>query len=413
MGNTIVLGMQWGDEAKGKLVDILAENHKLIIRYQGGGNAGHTIVTCDKKYALHQVPSGILRGKQCVIGNIALDPGQLVEEIEKLKELGVDINSHNLIISNLANLTTAYDRELDSASCGRFGTTKRGIGPTYANKKTRTGLLVHDFFDVKKLEEKVRENTLFANHVLSFYNASPVNVSKVLEELLFAREKLLPFISKNIPGLIRYNEGSLLFEGAQGTLLDNDLGTYPYVTSSNTTIGAAFTGTGVYVHFDRVIGVLKAYTTRVGSGPFPTEEENETGERIRKNGGEFGTTTGRPRRCGWLDLFAAEYAVIANGIREVSLAKLDVLDNEEEIKLCVGYELDGKRADYFPVLDLERCIPVYETMGGWKCDTTGARSIRELPLNAKRYIDRIEIYLGIPITTIGVGNRRDQMVKLF
>jgi len=412
MGNTIVLGIQWGDEAKGKLVDILAEDHNVVVRYQGGANAGHTIVIGDKKYALNQIPSGIFRkGKKCVIGNIALNPGLLASEIIKLRELGVDINPNNLVISNLANLTTLYDRELDGASCGRLGTTKKGIGPTYANKKTRTGLLVHDFFDVKKLEEKVRENTLFANHVLNFYNSSPVDVSDVLDELFSAREKLLSFVSKDVQGLVHFHDGNLLFEGAQGTLLDNDLGTYPFVTGSNTTIGAAFTGTGVYVNFDRIIGVLKAYTTRVGSGPFPTEEKNETGDRIRKNGGEFGTVTGRPRRCGWLDLFAAEYAVIVNGIREISLAKLDVLDKEGEIKFCVGYELDGRMVDYFPVLELENCIPVYETMAGWKSDTTLVKSIKELPLNARKYIHRVETYLGIPVTSVGVGNRRDQMIK--
>ncbi|MDP2925951.1 MAG: adenylosuccinate synthase [Nanoarchaeota archaeon] len=414
MVNTIVIGMQWGDESKGKLVDILSGTHDVVVRYQGGGNAGHTVVVGDKKYAFRLIPSGIISRKLCVIGNcVAVDPAGLIKEIDELKEKGVEVDPGNFVISNLANLTTSYQRKLDSIIGARVGTTGRGIGPTYSDKSARSGLLVNDLFDVNKLETQVRENTRIANHTLGFYNAESLDASDVLDELLKTREQILSFVSKDIQGLILRNNGKLLFEGAQGTLLDKDLGTYPFVTSSNTTIGAAYIGAGARIDFHRTIGVLKAYTTRVGNGPFPTEQDNEIGDRLREIGGEFGTVTNRPRRCGWLDLFAADYAVRVNGITEVSLAKLDVLDDEDEIKVCTGYSLGEKKLDYFPVLDLNKCIPLYETLPGWKTDTSNCRKLQDMPNNARKYVERIKEYLGVPITTVGVGKRRDQMIYCY
>src|SRR3989338_6562108 len=344
MGNTIVIGMHWGDEGKGKLVDILAEEHDAIVRFNGGGNAGHTVVADGIKYVLHQIPSGILRNKLCVIGNqTAVDAVELVKEIGDLIKQEIHVSPENLAISHLANLTLGYHNALDRASGGEIGTTVRGIGPTYADRKSRGGLIFNDLFDIDKLKKKVQENTEFTNYVLNYYKdkvsfeIKPLDFSEVFAGLLNARERILPFICKDIGSLILKHDGSLLFEGAQGTLLDNDLGSYPFATSSNTTIGGAYVGGGVKINFDRIIGLLKAYTTRVGKGPFPSEQDNETGARLQERGGEFGATTGRARRCGWLDLFAAKYSVRVNGIGEISLSKLDILDEEEEIKICSGY----------------------------------------------------------------------------
>jgi len=414
MVDTIVLGMQWGDEAKGKLVDILSEDHDVVVRFQGGGNAGHTVVIGDQKYALRLMPSGILRGKKCIIGNgVAVYPAGLIKEINELKNRGVEINPENFMISNLANLTASYHIALDAAMGKKIGTTGNGIGPTYADKRARTpGLLVNDLFDVNELERKVRNNTDFANWVLKFYDEGPLNSGDVLKDLLYARERLLPFVRKDTREIILANIGKLLFEGAQGTLLDCDLGTFPNVTSSNTTIGGAYIGSGVYLNFDEIIGVLKAYTTRVGGGPSPTEQKNEIGERLVERGHEFGTVTGRKRRCGWLDLNAARYAVEVNGIKEICLTKLDVLDEEDEIKVCTGYKINGQSVNYFPVIELEKCEPVYETLPGWKSDTTKIRRSLDLPKNARDYVKRIQDYLHVPITRVGVGNRRDQMISV-
>lgn len=413
MTNTIVIGMQWGDEGKGKDIDILSDNHQVIVRYQGGGNAGHTVVIKDKKYALHLIPSGILReGKLNIIGNnVVIDPINFLEEVDNLKVKGIDVNPENLLVSDKCHLTLRYHKELDKVRGKAIGTTGRGIGPTYSDKASRLGIRVYDLFDLKGLEEKVTENARYTNHILNYYNAPPLIIDDLLEEFLKTRERIIPFIKKDIGKIISENNGSLLFEGAQGTLLDVDLGTYPFVTSSNPTIGGAYTGAGVYVPFDNKIGVLKAYTTRVGNGPFPTEQKNEIGNRIRERGVEFGTTTGRPRRCGWLDLFAAKYAVKVNGLTEISLTKLDVLDSEDSINLCIGYSLDGKDADYFPITEMEKCSPIYTRMPGWRSNTKNAKEPDDLPKNARDYLRNIEEYLGVPIKRVGVGERRDQTIE--
>lgn len=428
MPNTIVIGMQWGDEGKGKDIDILSEQHKVIIRYQGGGNAGHTVVIGDKKYALHLIPSGILReGKLNIIGNnVVIDLIKFLEEIDSLERDGIKVSPENLVMSDKCHLTLDYHTALDAAKGKEVGTTGRGIGPTYTDKAARIGIRACDLFDSENLEKKVIENTKFANHILKYYKSPPCFAKNILGKLVKAREKILPFVRKNIEKLILENDGSLLFEGAQGTLLDIDLGTYPFVTSSNPTIGGAYTGAGIYINFDKRIGVLKAYTTRVGNGPFPTEQKNEIGDRMRERGSEFGTTTGRPRRCGWLDLFAAKYAVRVNGLTEVSLTKLDVLDYEDVIKLCVGYSVNDKKGtktffsysindkeeDYFPITEMDKCTPVYMELPGWKKDIKGARKMENLPAEARNYIKTIEDYLGIPVKRIGVGERREQTIEL-
>jgi len=412
--NTLIVGMQWGDEGKGKDIDILSEAHDVVVRYQGGGNAGHTVVIGNEKYALHLIPSGILReGKLNVIANnVVVDPPALVKEISELQVRGVKVSPENLAISDRAHLTLAYHRALDAATGSSIGTTGRGIGPTYTEKSARTGIRTHELFDLSELEKRVIENTRFSNHLLDYYKAKQLEPSKVLEELLEARETILPFIHKGITGMILKHNGSLLFESAQGTMLDVDIGTYPCVTSSNPTIGGAYTGTGVYVPFDKVIGVMKAYTTRVGKGVFPTEQDNVIGERLRARGNEFGTTTGRPRRCGWLDLFAAKYAIHVNGITELSLTKFDVLDEEDSVKVCVGYSLNGKQAEHFPITEMPSCTPIYKTFPGWKTDTSQARKPSDLPSNARDYIEAIVNYLRVPVRRVGVGARRDQTIEL-
>ena len=412
MANTLVIGMQWGDEGKGKDVDILSEQHKVIIRYQGGGNAGHTIVIGDKKYALHQIPSGILRkDKLNIIGNnVVLDPVNFLDEAKNLREWGTQISPENLMISDRTHLTLVYHKKIDGAKGGKVGTTGRGIGPTYEDKVTRTGIRTGDLSDLKRLEEKVIANTDFANYILKYYGAPPLFSEEVLNELLKVRNNILPFVNKDIGKVILEYNGDLLFEGAQGTMLDVDAGTFPFVTSSNPTIGGAYTGTGIFVDFDKRIGILKAYTTRVGNGPFPTEQENEIGGRLRKRGGEFGTTTGRPRRCGWLDLCIAKYAVRVNGLTEISLTKLDVLDEEETIKVCVGYKIDGEKVDHFPITEIEKAEPVYAEFSGWRQDTTSVKKPKDLPRNARKYIQSIEEFLKTPVRRVGVGERRDQTV---
>jgi adenylosuccinate synthase len=415
MPNTIVIGMQWGDEGKGKDIDILSEQHDVIVRYQGGGNAGHTVVIGDKKYALHLIPSGILRrGKLNIIGNnVVIDPVKFLEEVDNLKTQGIEVTPENLLVSDKCHLTLRYHNELDKAKGKAIGTTGRGIGPTYSDKALRIGIRICDLFNLKGLEEKVTENARLSNHILGYYNAPLLIIDEVLDGILKSREGIMPFVKRDVGGVILENNGSLLFEGAQGTLLDIDHGTYPFVTSSNTTIGGAYTGTGVYVDFDKRIGILKAYTTRVGNGPFPTEQDNETGKRFRKIGNEFGTTTGRPRRCGWLDLFAAKYAARINGINEISLTKLDVLSEEKEIKICTAYRNEhGITVDYFPSTDLDNYLPVYETLPGWNRDIIKARKASELPKEAMNYIKTIEDFLEVPIKRVGVGERRDQTIEL-
>jgi len=331
-----------------------------------------------------------------------------------LQKRGIQVGPGNLRIADRAPLTLFYHIALDEVTGKKIGTTGRGIGQTYGDRVTRVGLNVYDLFDEKGLERKVVERVEETN---KFLKGSGVEIngsrfSEEIEELFSAREKLLPYIYKDIGRLVKKNDGNLLFEGAQGTFLDVDLGTIPYVTSSNTVRDAASISVGCHVYFDSVIGVLKAYTTRVGNGPFPTEQDNDYGEWLRERGGEFGTTTGRPRRCGWLDLVMGEYAVRVNGISEISLSKLDVLDGRETIPVCIGYELDGERIDYFPVTEeLGRVVPIYNNLEGWRENTTNARTPRDLPTNARKYIDFIQGNLQVPIKRVGVGKRRDQTIE--
>jgi adenylosuccinate synthase len=406
--NTCVIGLQWGDEAKGKLVDILAEDSDVVVRYQGGANAGHTVVDGAQKYALRLIPSGILRKKKCVLGNtVAIYPASLIKEIEGLRKRGVEITPDNFIISNRANLTTQLQIEIDKAKCKKaIGTTGNGIGPTYADKKLRSLFLVNDLFHLDGLEERVRSETDFTNYVLKYFGAGPVDYREVMRELTDAREKLLPFVTKDLHNLMLRHNGSILFEGAQGTWLDSDLGTYPFNTGSTPTFGGIYVGGGTYLPIPRRIGICKAYTTRVGEGPFPTEQDNEVGERLRKRGNEFGTVTGRPRRCGSFDAFLVKTAVEINGSNAICLSKFDVLDTESELLICTGYEIDGKRVEHFPVLDLAQCKPIYESHPGWMQDTTNVRRIKDLPSNARSYVDRIQKLIGAQIYWVGVGADR-------
>ena len=328
MGNTILFGTQWGDEGKGANIDRLAEKHDLVVRFQGGANAGHTVIIDNKKYVLHLLPSGILRAdKVNVIGNnVVVDPFQVLKEISELKEQGINVNQEKLKISHIAPLILEYNRMLDAAKGGKIGTTGRAIGPTYADKCDRIGLRVCDLYiGDDKLKEKIEENLLIKNLNLAFFKSPSISLEKVIEPLLKARDDLEPFVCKDIKKIVYSYDGSILGEGAQGTMLDNDHGTYPFVTSSNTTIGGFYTGTGAGgISIDNVLGILKAYTTRVGEGPFPTELNDEIGEDLRKKGKEFGATTGRPRRCGWLDLMVGKYAQEVNGLTSVAITKLDV-----------------------------------------------------------------------------------------
>src|SRR3954447_23976909 len=374
MANTILIGMQWGDEGKGKIIDVLTANTDIVVRSQGGNNAGHTVIHRGMKYVLHLIPSGILRHRKvCVIGNgVVIDPVALVAEIDGLRQLGVNIDK-NLLISDCAHLVLPYHRMLDEQRelrRGRIGTTKRGIGPAYGDKAARTGLRMSDLMQPivfsKKLQAKVSEN----NRILQALGAKSISFRDVNEIYLAAGEKLRPYVTNTVVYLHRAMDRGkqILFEGAQGTFLDIDHGTYPYVTSSNTTAGGACTGTGVPPHrMDRVVGGMKAYTTRVGQGALPTEDP-VIAEMLHKMGREFGATTGRPRRCGWFDAVATRYATMINGIDDLAITNLDGLDTVDSIKVCVAYRLDGKKLEVPPsdAAQLTRCQPVYIEFPGWK-----------------------------------------------
>jgi adenylosuccinate synthase len=422
MANTILVGAQWGDEGKGKIIDVLTSNADIIVRSQGGNNAGHTIVHGGATYILHLIPSGILRrGKVCVIGNgVVVDPIALVVEIEHLRKLGVKIGK-NLLVSDCAHLVLPYHRSLDEQrelrkGRAKIGTTKRGIGPAYGDKAARTGLRISDLMQpilfAKKLQAKIREN----NSILQALGAKPINYREVHETYLAAGEKLRPFVTNTVLYLhraIQRGQG-ILFEGAQGTFLDIDHGTYPYVTSSNTTAGGACTGTGVPPHrMDRVVGVMKAYTTRVGEGPLPTEDQGLS-KMLHSLGREFGATTGRARRCGWFDAVATRYASMINGIDELAVTNLDGLDDVDPIRICVGYRLNGKRVEVPPcdATQLENCEPIYEEMRGWKQSTTSAKKLSQLPLHARNYVKRLGRLTDAKISIVSVGPRRAQTIFL-
>src|ERR1043166_3691356 len=420
MANTILIGAQWGDEGKGKIIDVLTAKTDVVVRSQGGNNAGHTVIHRGKKYVLHLIPSGILRpGKTCVIGNgVVVDPIALVAEIEGLRKLGLKIDK-NLLLSDCAHLVLPYHRLLDEQrelrkGRTRIGTTKRGIGPAYGDKAARTGLRVSDLMQPilfsKKLQAKVTEN----NRILQALGAKPVNFREVNEAYLAAGERLRPFVANTVVYLHRamMRKREILFEGAQGTFLDIDHGTYPFVTSSNTTAGGACTGTGVPPHrMDRVVGVMKAYTTRVGEGPLPSEDE-ELADMLHDLGREFGATTGRARRCGWFDAVATRYAAMINGIDELAITNLDGLDMVDPIRVCVGYRLNGKRLQVPPcdATQLANCEPIYQNVRGWKQSTHSARKMSDLPAAARRYVKYIAELTGARLSILSVGPARSQTI---
>ena len=421
MSAAIVVGAQWGDEGKGKIVDLLSEKVDIVARYQGGANAGHTIVINGKKTVLHLIPSGILQPDvQCVIGNgVVIDPVALLEEIRMLEENGITI-AGRLFISHRAHLIMPYHKMLDIArekqSSAAIGTTGRGIGPAYIDKANRAGIRIVDLLNPGLFSEKLRQNIDEKNAVLKkIYHAAELNTEEIEAEYLSFDVKIDPYITDTTLFLNQALAGGkrVLMEGAQGALLDLDHGTYPYVTSSNPTSGGACTGLGVPpTSISRIIGVVKAYCTRVGNGPFPTELLDATGERLRAEGSEFGATTGRPRRCGWLDLVALKYSVMVNGITEIALTKMDVLNVFPELRLCTGYVLNGKRLKTFPAdcASLDNLELEYETVPGWNCSLTGMTTFEELPQAAQHYIRKIEEYTGTKVSIISLSPDRDDTI---
>jgi len=422
MPNTILTGAQWGDEGKGKIIDFLTEEADVVVRSQGGNNAGHTIVIAGEKYVLHLIPSGILRRtKICVIGNgVVIDPVALVAEIDGLRARGVRVDK-NLLISDAAHLVLPYHRALDEQreilkGRNKIGTTKRGIGPAYGDKVARTGLRVCDLMDAQvftaKLARRIKEN----NAVLKALGAPPLNGKKILRDCLAAAEILRPFVTNTVVylhGALQRGK-NLLFEGAQGTFLDIDHGTYPFVTSSNTTAGGACTGSGVPPHrVDRVIGVMKAYTTRVGEGPFPTEDAGLS-DALHAMGREYGATTGRARRCGWFDAVATRYAGMVNGIDDVAITNLDGLDAVRTIRVCTAYILDGKKIEFPPAdpVALARCQPVYTDYPGWNRPTDKARKFSDLPPRARAYVKTISGLTGGRLSLVSIGPARAQTIRL-
>jgi adenylosuccinate synthase len=425
MPNVVAVGLQWGDEGKGKIIDILSEFADVVVRFQGGANAGHTIVVGDKKIVLHLMPSGILHhGKYCVIGNgVVLDPATLQKEIDELKAHGYMKDNSHFMISARAHLIMPYHKKLDvlreREKKNKIGTTGRGIGPAYEDRAARTGIRVVDVLDKRTFRDKVRENLKIKNFLIKrYYKDEPFKLREVVDEIGAHRELLKRHICDNVLFLQKtMEEGkSVLFEGAQGTYLDVDHGTYPFVTSSNTLAGNATSGAGVAPGcIDYVLGVCKAYTTRVGEGPFPTELTGPEGELMRTKGGEYGATTGRPRRCGWFDAVILRRAVVMNGVKAIALMKLDVLDEFDTINICVKYRIGRKIYSDPPlgIKDLSVCEPVYERIDGWKSQSvTGAKTFEGLPENAKRYVKRLEELVGVPITVVSTGPRRDSTLIL-
>ena len=421
MSNTILVGAQWGDEGKGKIIDFLTEKADLVVRSQGGNNAGHTVIVGGKKYVLHLIPSGILRsGKMCVIGNgVVIDPIAVAQEIDGLRAEKIKVTAKNLMISDCAHLVLPYHRLIDeqrevTKGKNKIGTTKRGIGPAYGDKAARVGIRMGDLVQPElfaaKLAVRIKEN----NAVLKAFGAKPLSFQKVLADYSAAAEKLAPFVGNTVVYLHEALKAGkeILFEGAQGTYLDLDHGTYPYVTSSNTTAGGACTGSGVPPHrMDRVLGVMKAYTTRVGEGPFPTENEAFS-DMLHGMGREFGATTGRARRCGWFDAVATRYAGMLNGIDEIAVTNLDGLDALKSIRICTAYKLGRKTLEVPPSdsRQLAECTPVYLELPGWETPTHEAKTWAELPKNARAYLQKLAELTGAKLVIASVGPNRDQTI---
>lgn len=420
MSGVVVLGVQWGDEGKGRIVDLIADRADLVVRYQGGNNAGHTIIVDGKKTVLHHIPSGILRkGTLSLIGNgVVVDPGVLVKEMETLSAAGHPVSPANLLVSDRAHVILPYHREIDilrerSMDGKKIGTTGRGIGPVYEDKYARRGFRLHDIASPDGFRERLHmvmaERNAYIEKVLG---GSPLDPEKVYEEYVGYGEVLKPYVS-DVSEVIRSGgaEGKkILFEGAQGSLLDVDFGTYPYVTSSNAGLGGVFSGTGAaFGLVNSVVGVSKAYTTRVGEGPFPTEESGEIAEALRSEGGEYGATTGRSRRCGWLDAVALNYAIKTNGVSVLALTKLDVLSGFEKLKICTGYRRNGSVTREFPasLSVLESCTPLYDEFPGWEENLDEVQSADDLPANAVDFIKKVEELTGVPVWIVSVGPSRD------
>jgi len=419
----IILGAQWGDEGKGKIVDTVAIDSDLVLRYQGGANAGHTVYIKGKKYVLHLLPSGILTpGIQCILGNgMVIDPEAFFEELDFLDKNNIDYKNR-IFISDRAHLIFPYHKLIDQQSekkldSNKIGTTGRGIGPAYVDKYNRKGIRLAELINDDVLETRLKKNVEYYNKILvEQYYQKPIQFKEILENTKSIAEKIKPYVveSSKLVYDSWKDDKSLLLEGAQGSLLDIDFGTYPFVTSSNPVSGGASCGTGLPpTAFNEVIGVMKAYVTRVGEGPFPTEENSEIGEKLRKEGSEFGATTGRPRRCGWFDVVAAQYSVRINGLTSVALTKLDVLDSFDDIKICTSYEFEGEKVDNFPAsLELlSQCRPIYETYPGWNQNISEITNFNDLPQNTKKYIQAIEKYCGIPAKHISVGVNRNQIIQ--
>ncbi len=426
MANIVVVGAQWGDEGKGKIVDLLTEGVDVVARYQGGHNAGHTVVINNEKFVLHLIPSGILhKGKACIIGNgVVIDPKALIDELEGLKKRGIHAGK-NLFISETAHVIMPYHVALDQKSeqikgSKKIGTTGRGIGPAYVDKMARAGIRIGDLLDIRTFKDKLKANLEEVNYLLkNRYRLNTISAERVYSEYVKYAKYLSPFIADT--GVLINNlmdKGKkVLFEGAQGTLLDVDHGTYPFVTSSSASVGGVCTGLGVApTRIDGVLGIMKAYTTRVGEGPFPTELKDKFGEMLRERGGEYGATTGRPRRCGWLDTVALRHAIRINGFTGVALTKLDVLDGVEKIKVCVSYKDggSGKRLLDMPhfVKTLESSLPQYKELKGWRTNTVGIKRLKDLPKEARAYIDYIEDTLNIKVDLISTGQRRSETILL-
>ena len=421
----VVIGAQWGDEGKGKIVDLLSERFDIVVRYQGGHNAGHSVQVGDRSFVLHLLPSGIVHpGKKCVLGNgMVIDPKAFFEEADRLISQDIEVSPERVKISSRAHLILPYHRALDHTSEERLGnekvgTTLRGIGPAYEDKAGRRGIRTADALVPEVLRSRIERNLEDANRIIEAYGGEKLNVDEIFNEMSLLTERLGPFIgdTTHFLNLAATGGQSILLEGAQATLLDVDHGTYPFVTSSNTTAGGAIIGTGLAPHrLTGVLGIVRTYTTRVGEGPFPTEMlegEAELGQLIRERGREYGATTGRPRRCGWFDAFATRYAAEINGFTSVALTKLDVLDALDQIKICTGYTLNGRVCDSLPAVSQDlRCVePIYATLPGWKSSTVGTTEMTSLPANARRYVEFLSEQIGVEIGLVSTGPERSQTI---